>query len=140
MAGVNRFPFPKPGEVHNYSYLFKTDADQGAVEGDKARPVLVIAAGEGRVGVMAITTKGEFSSSATVKIPEVVARTMGLPRPDESWLLVSEMNLFTWVGYDLRLVPGKDTSLFGRSRPGFVAAAVERYRAVRQKARVDRDS
>ena len=123
MAGVNRFPFPKPGEVHNYCYLFKADADRGAIEGDKARPVLVVAAGEGKVVVMAITTKGEFSTSATIRIPEAVARTMGLPRPDESWLLVSEINVFTWVGYDLRLVPGRESSLFGRSTPGFVAAA-----------------
>lgn len=128
MAGIERFPFPKPGEVHNYVYLFKADADRGAIEGDKARPVLVIAAGDGRAFVLAITTKGEFSSAQTVRIPTEVAHAMGLPRPDESWLLVSEANLFTWVGYDLRLVPGRDTSLFGRSPPGFVAAILADFR------------
>ena len=131
MAGLSRFPFPKLGEVHNYVYLFKADAIRGATEGNKARPVLVVAAGEGRVVVMAVTTKGEFSTSATVKIPEDVARAMGLPRPNESWLLTAEANDFTWVGYDLRLVPGKQTSVFGRSPPGFVAAAIERFRGLK---------
>ncbi|WP_156906205.1 hypothetical protein [Novosphingobium acidiphilum] len=118
--------------------MFKADAAQGSSEGNKARPVLVIAAGEGRVVVMAVTTKGEFSTSATVKIPEDVARAMGLPRPNESWLLAAEANDFTWVGYDLRLVPGKQTSVFGRSPPGFVAAAIERFRSLKG-ARVNRD-
>ena len=138
MAGLNRFPFPKLGEVHNYVYLFKADAARGASEGNKARPVLVIAAGEVRVIVMAVTTKGEFSTSATAKVPEDVARAMGLPRPNESWLLTAEANDFTWVGYDLRLVPGKQTSVFGRSPPGFIAAAIQWFRSLKG-ARVNRD-
>jgi len=90
MAGVSRFPFPKLGEVPNYVYLFKADAAKGASEGNKARPVLVIAAGEGRVVVIAVTTKGEFSTSATVKIPEDVAKAMGFP----GWLRVGQRPAF----------------------------------------------
>lgn len=128
MGEVNRFPFPAVGEVHNYAYLFKSDAERGEIEGSKARPVLVIAAGNGRVAVMPVTTKGERTGNQVVKIPATVAKAMGLPRPDESYLLTSEINLFEWVGYDIALVPGRNTSLFGRATPGFTASALDRFR------------
>ena len=128
MGSVNRFPFPEVGDVLNYNYLFKADADRGAIEGRKARPVLVVAAGDGRVAVMPITTKGEFSNNRGVRLPTESARAMGLPRPDECWLLTSEINVFNWVGFDIALVPGKTTSRFGRATPGLVASAIAHFR------------
>lgn len=133
MASLNRFPFPDVGDVLNYNYLFKADADRGAIEGRKARPVLVIAAGNGRVAVMPFTTKGEAGVSQAVRLPTDLARSMGLPRPDECWLLTSEINVFNWIGYDIALVPGKATSRFGRATPGLVASAIARFREGRGK-------
>lgn len=121
------YPFPAVGEVHNYEYLFRADHEAGRTEGRKARPVLVVAAGNGRVVVMPITTKGEVVGSRTVPIPIDIARAMNLPRPEESSLLVDEANSFEWVGYDIRPVPGGTTSRFGRATPRFVSAAVSRF-------------
>lgn len=123
------YPFPKVGEVHNYEYLFRVEALEGAIEGRKTRPVLVIAAAEPRVVVLPITTKGEVDGRRTIAIPVEVGRAMGLPRPAESALLVDEANIFDWTGYDLRLVPGGASSRFGRATPGFVAAARDRFLA-----------
>ena len=127
------FPFPAVGEVHNYEYLFRVDAVRGDTEGRKARPVLVIAARDPRVVVLPITTKGEVDGARTISIPGDVGRTMGLPQPDESALVIDEANIFDWVGYDLRRAPRREDSRFGRANPGFVAAARDRFtRAVPQ--------
>ena len=125
------YPFPDLGEVHNYEYLFRADALHGDTEGRKARPVLVIAASEPRVVVLAITTKGEIDGRRTIAIPVTVGRTMGLPRPEESALVVDEANIFDWTGFALRPVPGQDGSRFGRATPGFVAAARDRFLAAK---------
>ena len=120
-------PFPQVGEVHNYEYLFHADAQAGADESRKARPVLVIVAAAPRVVVLPITTKGEVDGSRTIAIPAGVARAMGLPRPDESALLVDEANIFDWVGHDIRPAPNGQGSRFGRAPPGFVDAARKRF-------------
>jgi hypothetical protein len=123
------YRFPALGEVHNYEYLFAHEHDAGLEDGRKARPVLVIAAAPPRVFVMAITTRGEIDGARTISIPIEVARAMGLPRPEESALLVDEVNSFDWVGHDIRPVPGTTSSRFGRATPRFVSAALGRFRA-----------
>jgi hypothetical protein len=94
--------------------------------------VLVIAAGAGKVVVLAITTKGEVDGQRMLLIPIVVAVAMGLPRASESAVLIDEANIFEWVGFDIRPVPGKTTSCFGRSTPGFLSGARDRFLNIRR--------
>lgn len=128
------YPFPEVGEVHNYEYLFEAEHARGLSEGRKARPVLVIAAGNGRVAVLAITTKGEVDGRRVLAIPTDVGKAMGLPRAAESAVLVDEANIFEWVGFDVRPVPGKTTSRFGRATPGFVTSARNRFTEFKRSA------
>lgn len=130
MANLS-YPFPAVGEAHNYEYLFRADALQGETEGRKARPVLVIAADPAtrRVVVLPITTKGEIDGRRTIAIAVEVGGAMGLPRAEESALVIDEANIFEWTGYDLRPAPNTDGSRFGRATPGFVAAARNRFLA-----------
>lgn len=126
MAGLT-YPFPKLGEVHNYEYLFLRDHLAGQTDGAKARPVLVIAADQNRVVVLAITTKGEIDGKRTLAIPNEVSTAMGLARAAESAILVDEANAFEWVGFDVRPISGATTSCFGRSPPRFVSIVRDRF-------------
>lgn len=123
------YPFPGVGEVHNYEYLFCADALNGATDGGKTRPVLVIAADPktGRVVVMPISTKGEVDGRRTIAVPVDVGWAAHLPRPKESRIVIDEANIFTWTGFDLRPAPNGDSSKFGRATPGFVKAVRDRF-------------
>ena len=47
-----------------------------------------------------------------VAIPERVKRQLGLD-DDPSWVIVTELNRFTWPGPDIRLAKGQNTPLHG---------------------------
>lgn len=47
-----------------------------------------------------------------VAIPERVKRQLGLD-DDPSWVIVTELNRFTWPGPDIRLARGQDSPLHG---------------------------
>ena len=124
-GATNPTPLPKRGDVLNYVYLFKHEADAGRDEGVKARPVMVMAVAGRRVIVMPITTKGETTPATSLPIPEPVATAMGLSSSTGSSLVPGELNAFDWVGHDLRAIGQTTSFLFGRCPPGFFATALE---------------
>lgn len=121
-------PPPRPGDILNYVYLFSTDAAAGRDEGVKERPVIVLAADASGIVVAPITTKGEVPDSDTDAIPEVVATAMGLPRPQESYVVLNEANEFDWRGHDvIDLKSGG--FLYGRTPPGYFAKIIRAIQA-----------
>jgi PemK-like, MazF-like toxin of type II toxin-antitoxin system len=110
---------PKLGQVLNYVYLFRHEAGTRD-EGVKDRPVVVIDVNETsrRVTVLPVTSQGERYKDA-VPIPEDVARAANLRPP--SAILVSEYNIFTWLGFDLRPLATSGGYVIGRLPPGFTA-------------------
>jgi PemK-like, MazF-like toxin of type II toxin-antitoxin system len=110
---------PKIGQVLNYIYLFSHEA-KVRDEGLKQRPVVVINvnASTRRIAVVAVTSKGE-RYPGTVPIPPDVARAANLADP--SSILVTEYNLFTWLGFDLRPLTPSQGFVIGRLPPGFTA-------------------
>jgi hypothetical protein len=121
-------PPPRPGDILNYVYLFSTDAAAGRDEGVKERPVIVLAADASGIVVAPITTKGEIPDSDTDAIPEVVATAMGLPRPQESYVVLNEANEFDWRGHDvIDLKSGG--FLYGRTPPGYFAKIIRAIQA-----------
>jgi hypothetical protein len=115
---------PKLGQVLNYVYLFRHEAGTRD-EGVKAKPedmipVVVIDVNETsrRVTVLPVTSQGERYKDA-VPIPEDVARAANLRPP--SAILVSEYNIFTWLGFDLRPLATSGGYVIGRLPPGFTA-------------------
>jgi len=130
---------PKPGEVINYSYLWKQEYREGRDEGLKHRPVAVVlvtqsAEGIDQVHVVPMTTKPPTGNQKAIEVSEAVRRQLGLSN-ERSWIIVTEWNRFSWPGYDIRPVRGREPSvsygfipsgLFRQIRDAIVAAAIGR--------------
>jgi hypothetical protein len=110
---------PRIGQVLNYVYLFRHEASTRD-EGIKNRPVVVIDVNETskRVTVLPVTSQGERYKDA-VPIPPDVAQAANLRVP--AAILVSEYNIFTWLGFDLRPLASAGGFVIGRLSPGFTA-------------------
>lgn len=107
---------PKVGHVLRYVYLFAHEQKAGRDEGVKERFVVVIAIVGKRYSVAAITTKGEGRANA-LPLPAPVANAAGV-EPGSS-VVIDEINLFTWPGFDIRpLMKGKGF-IAGRLPPTF---------------------
>jgi hypothetical protein len=108
---------PQIGDVLRYIYLFKHEA-RYRDDGIKERPVVVIDVDHdaNRVAVVAITTKSE-TFPGTVTIPDEVARAAKLQL--KSGVVITEYNIFTWLGYDIR--PLADGYVAARFPPRFAS-------------------
>ena len=130
---------PKPGEVINYSYLWEREYREGRDEGIKDRPVAVIlvtqsADGLDQIHVVPMTTTPPTGDQKAIEVPEAVRWQLGLSA-ERSWIIVTEWNRFSWPGYDIRPVRGREPSvsygfipsgLFRQVRDALVAAAIGR--------------
>ena len=65
--------------------------------------------GETRVYVLPVTHSPPDEDTEAVAIPAPVKQRLRLD-DEHSWIIVSEANVFTWPGPDLRFVPGKRTA------------------------------
>lgn len=126
---------PEPGDVLQFVYLFAREAAQGRDEGVKERPVVVVGR-EGRTyRVAAVTTKGRGNPDALL-LPDPVADAAGLRRG--CGVIVTEVNRFTWLGFDIRPLRDKPGYISGFIPPGFYAKIVREILA-RDAAVVPRD-
>ena len=78
-----------------------------------------------------------------IEIPEAERARLGLDS-DRCWIVVSEYNVFTWPGPDLRPIPGREPStvIYGRlSRSLFEKVLIQAQTLLRAKLvrRVPRD-
>jgi hypothetical protein len=141
------FPEPVPGLVVRYSYLWHSEHVAGQEKGRKDRPCAVVLSlldGEGlqRVVVLPITHTPPSASERAVEVPYNTKRRLGLDS-DRSWVVLSEANLFSWPGPDLRPAVNGDLStiaygllprsLFYETRDGFANAF--RYGSIRMVPR-----
>ncbi|MGE3624083.1 MAG: hypothetical protein AB7H77_09485 [Bdellovibrionales bacterium] len=116
--GALSFPDPVPGLVIRYSFLWSHEAESGREEGSKDRPCAIVLScaevQEGRrpgtkVVVLPITHRLPGNTGSAVRLPSDTKKRLGLD--DEcSWVVLDEVNEFTWPGPDLRLVPGRDAA------------------------------
>lgn len=100
-------PEPRPGLVIRYSYLWRDEADRGREERSKDRPCVVVVAvrrmqGRFRVAVAPITHRSP-SGKDGIEISAHTKSRLGLDE-SQSWIIVSELNVFDWPGPDLRPV------------------------------------
>jgi hypothetical protein len=138
------WPVPQPGLVIRYAYLWRREALAGQEEGGKDRPCAVVLAhkdadGETRVYVLPVTHSPPGQKADAIAIPDAVQRRLRLDG-ERSWIVISEANVFTWPGPDLRFVPGKGPrsaaygflppALFRVVRDRFVARARARQAAL----------
>lgn len=95
------------------------------------------AEGEARVYVLPVTHSPPMRGTEAVAIPAAVQQRLGLDA-ERSWIVVNEVNVFTWPGPDLRFVPGKglESAACGFLPPALFKAVRDRFleRARRRKA------
>jgi len=136
------WPVPQPGLVIRYAYLWRREARAGQQEGTKERPCAVVLAhkhegGETRVYVLPVTHSPPEKDDEAVAMPASVKQRLRLDE-ERSWIVVSEANLFTWPGPDLRFVPGKglESAAYGFLPPALFKVVRDRFleRARRRRA------
>jgi hypothetical protein len=99
---------PFPGMVVRYSFLWSNAARAGETEGRKDRPCVIVTAvrrtpdGRFRIRVLPITHRAS-EPARSIAIPPNVRRHLGLDA-DASWIVLDEVNEFSWPGVDLRPV------------------------------------
>jgi hypothetical protein len=99
------FPEPQPGLVISYAYLWHHEHRAGREEGVKDRPCVVILAvqsaadGTTMVRVAPVTHSPPDNPATAVELPQAVKRHLGLDA-DRSWVVIDEVNEFTWPGFE----------------------------------------
>lgn len=138
------YPDPEPGLVISYSFLWSDEAAAGRAEGRKTRPCAIVLAiapdarlpdGK-RVVVLPITHTRPTDADAAVGLPCGVQRHLGLDDAP-SWVIVDELNVFGWPGFDLRHIPGRPGQYaYGYLPPRFFDQLRDRLRERRARGRL----
>lgn len=141
-------PIPEPGLVIPYAYLWRHEHRKGQEEGRKVRPSVIVLAVQSpksdvpRVTVAPITHTPPTKDGEVIELPPRVKQALGLD-DDRSWIVLDEVNQFTWPGYDIRPVPGsKDRFAYGFIPPKLYDTAIGRIlelAAARRVAEISRD-
>jgi hypothetical protein len=142
MAGL---PEPEVGLVISYSYLWKEEEEQGLVEGRKDRPCAMVLTVEvpaaesdrrKQVAVAPITHSPPHDPSVAVEIPPRVKEHLGLDG-ERSWVILNEVNIFTWPGFDLRPIRRDETRVdYGMLPPKFFDRLIEKFKELRSQGKV----
>jgi hypothetical protein len=126
-------PTPDPGLVIRYAYLWRDEAQSGRDEGRKDRPCGVIVTNETVTGqrltyVLPITHAEPPAADRAIEIPAVVGTRLDLDAA-RSWIVLTEANLFTWPGPDLRFIDGREprTIAYGFLPPRFFKDVRSRF-------------
>ena len=89
--------FPAAGQVFDYHYLWKWQAERGETEGRKKRPSCVVIvvtnlAGQHVMFIAPITSKAPAPGRTALEIPETEARRAGLESDVPLWVVLDELN------------------------------------------------
>lgn len=103
-------PRPHPGLVICYEFLWGYEHRQGATDGSKKRPCVVVLAvkdkmGATRVLVAPITHSEPGPDDTGVEVPRRVKDHLGLDHA-QSWVIATDLNEFVWPGEHIFPVPG----------------------------------
>jgi hypothetical protein len=141
-------PHPEPGLVIPYGYLWRYEHRAGQEEGRKTRPCVIVLSAENktdgttRVTVAPITHSPPETNDRALELPQRVKQALKLD-DDRSWVVLDEVNQFTWPGFDIRPVPGTKTRfVYGFIPPKLHDQIVERIlarAAARGVAAIPRD-
>jgi hypothetical protein len=135
-------PRPEPGLVIAYDYLWRHEHEAGRDYGSKIRPCAIVVAVENNSGatevvVAPITHLEPMPPSQGIEIPPKVKQHLGLDH-DRSWVIVNDLNVFTWPGFDLHPVPNAGAGIYhyGFLPPKLHRAIAERITALGNAAHV----
>ncbi|MFV3127749.1 growth inhibitor PemK [Niveispirillum sp. KHB5.9] len=135
-------PQPENGLVLSYTYLWRHEAAAGLTEGRKNRPAAILLcvnrmdAVAPQVTVAPITHSPPQDPAAAVEIPPSVKAHLGLDY-ERSWVVLDDLNVFTWPGFDLAPVPGHpDRFAYGLLPPAFYRRLIEQFAQLRRERRI----
>lgn len=140
-------PIPEPGLVIPYNYLWRHEHRCGQDEGRKTRSSVIIlvvheTAGDApRVTVVPITHSPPDKQTEAIELPLLVKQSLKLDG-ERSWIILDEVNKFTWPGYDLRPVAGSAKFHYGFIPPKLHDQVIARLLAVaadKRLAEISRD-
>lgn len=142
MAG---YPEPEIGLVISYSYVWSREAEAGQIEGRKDRPCAIVLAIEPaadgkpkQIAVVPITHSPPADPDVAVEIPLRVKQHLGLDSA-RSWVVLDEVNVFAWPGFDLRPLKRDDSRIdYGHLPPKFFKIIVGKFKALRVANQVKR--
>ncbi|TXL81928.1 hypothetical protein FHP25_02350 [Vineibacter terrae] len=127
------WPAPQPGLVIRYAYLWQHQALVRQQEGTKDRPCAVVLAARDdnateRVYVLPITHAEPRPPQEGMEIPGPVKTRLRLDE-ERSWIIVTEGNVFTWPGPDLRPLAGHGPAsvAYGFLPPRFFRVVRDRF-------------
>lgn len=129
--------FPAVGQVFDYHYLWKWQADRGETEGRKKRPscvtvVVVNAAGQHILFIAPITSKYLIDARVALEIPETEARRARLDTKVPLWVMLDELNVDVLeTSYTV-----EDRTARGSFSPGFTAIMVRSIQALRAEGKL----
>jgi hypothetical protein len=104
-------PEPTRGLVIRYAFVWQYEHQQGATQGSKNRPCLIVGRQPKPSGGMLVTVVPITHSPPRevgnnyVRLTPEDCQAIGLD-DDPQWIVLDEMNRFTWPGSSLRFVPG----------------------------------
>lgn len=140
------FPEPEVGLVISYSYLWSHEAEAGRVEGRKDRSCAIVMAVQKTdghapvVAVVPITHMPHSNPEAAVEIPSTVNRHLGLD-DQPSWIVLDDLNVFTWPGFDLRPVSGQPQKYhYGFLPPRIFGSLVQKFSELRRRGNLAQTS
>lgn len=146
---MSGFPEPEAGLVISYSYLWKEEEERGQVEGRKDRPCAIILAidhpdqtlgGRKQVAVVPITHSPPDDPDVAIEIPFRVKQHLGLDS-DRSWVVLDEINVFTWPGFDLRPIRRGESRIdYGLLPPRFFEQLIAKFSELRAQGEVSSSS
>lgn len=129
--------------------LWSEEAERGQVEGSKDRPCAIIlaleisapaSAGHKQVAVAPITHSLPRDPNVAVEIPLRVKQHLGLDS-ERSWVVLDEVNVFTWPGFDLRPVKyGGGRVDYGFLPPKLFDRLIDKFRALESQGKVNHAS
>lgn len=126
---------PERGLVINYSYLWTGEVRPGNEEGRKERPCAIIVAryneeGRMRVRVLPITHSPPLNPDHAIEIPTITKQRLGLDA-GRSWIVLTELNDFTWPGFDIRTIGKTGSPYYGALPPALFNEVIRRIRNIR---------
>lgn len=129
--------FPSAGQVFDYHYLWKWQADRSETEGRKKRPSCVVivvtnAAGQHVMFIAPITGKAPDKGRIALEIPETEARRANLDTHISLWVILDELNAdILEASYTL-----EDRSARGSFSPAFTDAILRGVQRLRSAGRL----
>lgn len=112
------------GHVYIYNYLWLREHSLGEESGRKSRPTCLVLKGrqgDGRLILLAITSKAQAKSRQSILIPTPECKRCNLQAP--AWLILDEFN----IARSVALHDFESTTALGQFSKAFLAEIVSRF-------------